>query len=83
MNLATWCGELMTRVRSKLLPDALTVVKRAWSLRLIELTFLLDLILNVVPYVSDFLPWWLTIALLAGAWVARLITQPSKEKDSA
>jgi hypothetical protein len=63
------------RVRAWLLPDATTIAKRAWSLRLIEAAAIADLILNVVPYFSDFLPWWLTIALLVGAWVARLLPQ--------
>ena len=67
----------------KLIPDVGRVLSRAWSLRLIELAAAADLILNVVPYVSDFLPWWLTIVLLAGAWGARLLAQPEKEKADA
>lgn len=63
-----------------LLPDWRRLVRRAWSLRLIEIAAAADLILNVVPFVSDWLPWWLTIVLLAGAWGARLIAQPEKEK---
>lgn len=66
-----------------LLQDWRRVLARAWSLRLIELAAAADLILNVVPYVSDFLPWWLTIVLLAGAWGARLLAQPEKEKADA
>ncbi|MBX5243305.1 hypothetical protein [Rhizobium sp. NLR3b] len=58
-----------------LIPDAAGTLKRAWSLRLIELAALADIILNVVPVVSDYLPWWLTLALLFGAWFARLLIQ--------
>ncbi|MBB4192807.1 hypothetical protein [Rhizobium aethiopicum] len=58
-----------------LIPDAAAVYKKAWSLRLIELAAAADVILNVVPVVSDYLPWWLTLALLGGAWVARLLIQ--------
>lgn len=58
-----------------LIPDAAGVYKKAWSLRLIELAAVSDIILNVVPVVSDWLPWWLTLALLGGAYVARLLIQ--------
>ncbi|MBX5303123.1 hypothetical protein HJB93_28485 [Rhizobium sp. NLR12b] len=66
-----------------LIPDAAGTLKRAWSLRLIELAALADIILNVVPVVSDYLPWWLTLALLVGAYVARLLIQPEKEAPVA
>ncbi|KKX33964.1 hypothetical protein [Rhizobium sp. LC145] len=58
-----------------LLPDWRGIAKRAWSLRLIEAAAIADLVLNVVPYFADFLPWWVTIALLAAAWGARLLSQ--------
>jgi hypothetical protein len=61
----------------KLIPDVRRVLRRAWSLRLLELAALADIILNTVPVVSDYLPWWLTLALLGGAWAARLLAQPS------
>jgi hypothetical protein len=61
--------------RAQLIPDAAGVYKKAWSLRLIELAVVSDIILNVVPVVSDYLPWWLTLALLGGAYVARLLIQ--------
>lgn len=66
-----------------LLPDWRRLVRRAWSLRLIEMAAAADLILNVVPFVSDWLPWWLTIVLLVAAWGARLIAQPEKEGANA
>ncbi|MBX4992885.1 hypothetical protein ABID08_002055 [Rhizobium binae] len=62
-----------------LIPDAAATTKSAWSLRLIELAALADIILNLVPVVSDYLPWWLTLALLVGAWIARHLIQPEKE----
>ncbi|MGO6719553.1 hypothetical protein ACC717_05830 [Rhizobium ruizarguesonis] len=61
--------------RARLIPDAAATVKKAWSLRLIELAAVFDIILNVVPVVSDWLPWWLTLVLLGGAYVARLLIQ--------
>ncbi|TIN83091.1 hypothetical protein [Mesorhizobium sp.] len=63
----------------RLHPDWRRVLARAWSLRFIELAALTDIILNVVPYVSDYLPWWLTLLLLGGAWMARLLWQPDKD----
>ncbi|MDO3431202.1 hypothetical protein QWJ46_00745 [Rhizobium sp. CBN3] len=71
-TLFTGARDAVARV---LIPDATATAKRAWSLRFIELAALADVILNVVPVVSDYLPWWLTLALLGGAWVARLLTQ--------
>ncbi|MBY5553712.1 hypothetical protein J0664_06125 [Rhizobium leguminosarum] len=65
-----------------LIPDAATTAKKAWSLRLIELAAVTDIILNVVPVVSDFLPWWLTLVLLGGAWIARHLIQ-KKEAPGA
>jgi hypothetical protein len=38
----------------KLVPDWRRVLSRAWSLRFIELA---EIILNMVPAISDFLPW--------------------------
>ncbi|WP_245510361.1 hypothetical protein [Rhizobium leguminosarum] len=68
--------------RAQLIPDASGVYKRAWSLRLIELAAVSDIILNVVPVVSDWLPWWLTLVLLVGAYVARMLIQ-NKEAANA
>jgi hypothetical protein len=71
-TLFTSARDAVARV---LIPDAADTLKRAWSLRLIELAALADIILNVVPVVSDYLPWWLTLVLLGGAYVARLLIQ--------
>ncbi|MER9624016.1 hypothetical protein NKI98_21725 [Mesorhizobium sp. M0222] len=65
----------------KLIPDVERVLKRAWSLRLIELAAISDIVLNTVP-AMDFLPWWATLALLAGAWAARLLWQPEPDKEN-
>ncbi|MBY3386417.1 hypothetical protein HFN90_11830 [Rhizobium laguerreae] len=68
-------SRVWSTARAQLIPDAGFTWKRAWSLRLIELAAVSDIILNVVPVVSDYLPWWLTLALLGGAYVARLLIQ--------
>jgi hypothetical protein len=67
----------------QLIPDVRRVLSRAWSLRLMELAALADIVINVVPATADYLPWWLTLALLAGAWAARLVAQPEKEQANA
>ncbi|RWB65447.1 hypothetical protein [Mesorhizobium sp.] len=67
----------------KLIPDWRRILARAWSLRLVELAALVDIIINVVPYVSDYLPWWLTLLLLGGAWMARLLWQPGTSEDNS
>ncbi len=71
-TLFTSARDAVARV---LIPDAAATAKNAWSLRLIELAAVSDIILNVVPVVSDYLPWWLTLALLAAAWIARHLIQ--------
>ena len=63
----------------KLLDNWREVLSRAWSLRLIELAAAADIILNLVPYLADVLPWWVTVALLVCAWLGRLLAQPEKE----
>ncbi|QIG68388.1 hypothetical protein EVB74_053 [Rhizobium phage RHph_Y3_56_1] len=77
-TLFTGARDAFARV---LIPDAAAVYKKAWSLRLIELAALADIILNVVPVVSDYLPWWLTLVLLGGAWGARLLIQTKEPAD--
>jgi hypothetical protein len=56
----------------KLIPDARRVLRRAWSLRLLEAAALAGIVLNVVPSVSEYMQWWLTLVLLGGAYLGRL-----------
>jgi hypothetical protein len=42
------------------------VLRRAWSLRLLEAAALAGIVLNVVPSVSEYMQWWLTFVLLGG-----------------
>jgi hypothetical protein len=82
--ITIWRGALSrarSEVRAWLIPDAGSVAKRAWSLRFIELAAVADIILNFVPVVADFIPWWATLALLGGAWVARHVAQPAAAKE--
>ncbi|MEZ2131537.1 MULTISPECIES: hypothetical protein [unclassified Sinorhizobium] len=45
-----------SQVRARLLSDVEDILKRAWSLRLLELAALADIVLNMVPVVSAYLP---------------------------
>ena len=65
-----------------LIPDAGRVLKRALSLRFIELAALANMALELVPYVADFLPWWVPLVLLAFAWGGRLINQGSSNDQT-
>lgn len=63
----------------KLLPDWKWVLKRAWSLRFIELAILLGIIAGVLSLIMpEKPPMWLIFAAPAAdalAWGARLIAQ--------
>lgn len=59
----------------KIVDNWWAVLTRAWSLRLIEAAAVADIVLNVVPSMADLLPWWLTLVVLALAWIARLLPQ--------
>lgn len=59
----------------KLLDNWRDVLSRAWSLKLVGFAAFMDVLQNVVPAVSDYMPWWATVLILALAAVARLLTQ--------
>lgn len=63
----------------KLLPDWKGVLSRAWSMKMIGFAAFIELIQNVVPLVSDYLPWWATVLALGFAAVSRLLQQPEAE----
>jgi hypothetical protein len=67
----------------QLIPDIRRVLTRAYSLRLMELAALSNIIINVVPYTSDYLPWWLTLVLLVGAYLARFVAQQDAAEQEA
>lgn len=57
-----------------LIPNWRDVLKKAWSVHLSALAFL-SLFLDYIPYLSDYLPKWLTAVLVALAIAARVIDQ--------
>lgn len=67
----------------KLLSDWKRVLKRAWSMKMIGFAAFIELIQNVVPLVSDYLPWWATVLALGVAALARLLQQPEAADGKA
>lgn len=69
----------------KLIDNWKAVIKNAYSLWLIALAGALELGAEVIPYVSDFVPWWVPLVVLVGAYGLRLVKQESvsgrKEED--
>lgn len=61
----------------KLIPNAGRTLLRSWTLWLVYLAGLLDVLPYVVPYLDDYLPPWLSIACLLAAPLARIVYQPS------
>lgn len=59
----------------KLLSDWRDVLKRAWSMKLIGFAAFLEVAQNVAPAISDYVPWWVTVLIIGGAGVARLLKQ--------
>lgn len=60
----------------KLLDNWKDVFKSAWSMKAIGFAAFLEIASNVVPVLSDYIPWWVTVIVLAAAAGARLIKQP-------
>jgi len=55
------------------------VLTRAWSMRLIAVAFLLQLVESLIPFIGDYLPRWLTVIVLIAAAVSRLVDQTNLE----
>lgn len=66
----------------KLLSDWKSVLKRAWSMKLIGFAAFLEVAQNVVPLLSDYIPWWVTLLVIGGAGVARLIKQGGDDVEA-
>lgn len=65
----------------KLVENWQAVVKRAWSMWLIAVATLLQVLEIIVPEYDDVLPKWSVIAVLVAAFFARLIKQKSVSGD--
>ena len=66
----------------KLVDNWRAVLARAWSIRLILLAGLFSGLEAALPFIGQlpFNPWWLSVIttlVVAGAFVARLVAQPS------
>ena len=67
-----------------LLPDWQQLVKKAWSIRLMTLAFLLTAVEVILPFFNEDLPRNLFATLsgisVAGAFIARLLVQQEANK---
>lgn len=57
------------------------VLLRASSLWAVYVAAALQIAENVVPYVADFLPWWVPVAVLVLAPLFRIISQGGLDAD--
>lgn len=64
------------------LDDWEEIVRRAWSIRLMGFALFLEVASNVVPYLSDVIPWWASVLIIALAVVARVLKQPDASEAS-
>ncbi len=71
-------------MKSRLLPDWRTLVRRAWSIRLMALAFVFTSTEVMLPFFSDAIPPRLFAVLsgvaVAGAFVARLMAQQKADE---
>ena len=72
-------------MKPALLPDWRTIVRRAWSIKLMLLAGLLSGLEVILPMLGDSLPWSRTTGaavtglIVAAAFVTRLLAQPEKD----
>lgn len=59
----------------ELIPNWDQVLHRAWSTRLMGLAAALEIAQQIVPYVSDYLPWWLSVGIILAGIGARVVQQ--------
>lgn len=59
----------------RLIPEWKAVLLRAWSTRLMALAFVIDAAQQTLPYVADYLPWWVPLLVLGLAFLARHVKQ--------
>lgn len=59
----------------KLIPHWRRVLFHAWSLWPVYAATVLDLAIELLPYVADWLPWWAPVAMLVLTPLFRIIKQ--------
>lgn len=67
----------------KLIDDWKTVLMHAWSVWLMWVAILLDVAQQVLPFLAEIIPWWVSVGIVAGAIVARLIHQDLDKHEQA
>lgn len=68
-------------VRKRTVPHAGRVLTRALSMHLVYAATLLQILAGAVPYMAGFVPWWVPVAILVAAPVARIISQGGLDAD--
>lgn len=58
-----------------LIPNWSDVLLKAWSVRFILFGAALDTAQNLLPYVSDFLPWWVPPLVTLLGFASRFVDQ--------
>lgn len=58
------------------------VLTKAWSVKLMGFAAFIEVAQQLVPYLSDVLPWWASVAIILVAFVARLIPQEGLSKET-
>lgn len=66
-----------------LVPNWRRVLLRASSLWLVYLATVVELAMEILPYVADWLPWWAPLVLLALAPIFRVIKQEKLHADQS
>lgn len=61
----------------ELLSNWQDVIKRAWSMKLMGFAVFLEIAQELVPYLSEYLPWWCSILIILVGMGARLVKQES------
>lgn len=65
----------------KLIDDAEWVLKRAWSVRLLALAIVFNVLNAVVPFMDGLLPQWLLAVLALVSTLGAIVMRFVKQKD--
>lgn len=67
--------------KPKIIPNWKRVLLRGWSMHCVYLATALQIAVSTLPYVADFVPWWVAVLVLIAAPVARIISQEGFDAD--
>lgn len=72
---------LRRAVRKRTVPKPWRVLLRAHSMHLVYVATALEIASNAVPYMAGIIPWWVIVAVLVAAPVARIYSQGGIDAD--